>query len=113
MEDKMKAMHPQVADWQTQVPVLQKKMTLHLADSDISSAIAVLAKTTGLNFAYVDVGGPSRLSLELTNVPVWQIMQTLADSCGGAWQRDHNLFTLRPMPTPQTSLNLELQRVPA
>ncbi len=89
-----------VADWQVNVPGLQKKVSLHLAGADPSRAITALAKMSGLNFACVDLSGHARITLYMTHVPVWQVMQAMASSCGGSWQRVHGLFTLRLPPTP-------------
>jgi hypothetical protein len=94
-DDMKKNQHPAVVDWCDSVPILQKKVTLKLANANLSSAITALAKMTGLNFACVESGTQGKLSLQMHDVEVWQVMQALADSCGGSWQHDHDLFTLR------------------
>lgn len=70
-------------------------MNLHLSDATLAQIVARFAQLTGLNLACYEPNGAGRVSLHVTDVPLWQAMDALARARGGVWQRDGNLYTLR------------------
>ncbi len=99
--------------WRSDIPDLQKKISVHVTGADIGSTIAVLAKTTGLNFVCLASSRQSRLTLQLTDMPVWQVMQAVADASGGSWRHGQGLFTLSVAPESRTILIPRALPVPA